>query len=112
MPFDRDVLPIYKEGVKCPCKTPSDGLCDDCGKKIPHYRGQFKWLANDNDDDSPSVGFQSHCPTHLHLVSIKDTNMRGFTDAFRKLCMECYLIDWKKMYPDLPAPFSYEKKLI
>lgn len=114
MPYNRDDLPIFQEGAMCPCKPTGDGLCDDCGKWIPYYRGQHKLLGGDEEGEQKikSKGFQSHCPTHLHLANIKDTSMRGFFDAFRKLCMECYLIDWAKRYPDLPPPFTYEKRLI
>jgi hypothetical protein len=72
---------------------------------IPYYR-QHKPLGGD-DGTMPgqkSAGFQSHCPTHLHVVSVHA--IPAYADAHRKLCMGCYIKDYEKRYPDFPLPFT------
>jgi len=89
---DTWALPRYLEGAPDPlCHDPLDGLCDDCGKPIPRYENMPK-----------GSGFESQSINHVHIINIEGT--KAEKPMRRKLCRECYLIDFALIYPKEKLP--------
>jgi len=72
------------------CKNSKNNICDDCDNVIPVY------------ENMGGVGYQSQTWTHMHVKNL--SGIPGRKPARRKLCLECYRIDFKKKYPDLELP--------
>lgn len=104
------MVPTYPEHEckeKGPCSESPEKQCADCKKPIPNF------------DNSSSVdyryrnmagnGFRSHTANHNHLRNVKGST--GIQPILRELCVECYLQDFAKAYPDATPPHYLTRKI-
>jgi hypothetical protein len=54
------------------------------------------------------MGFQSHTHDHRHTRSVE--GIVGFGWVPRELCLECYVVDFRKVYPNEPIPARLVRK--
>lgn len=95
--------PIY-ETHGCPlCEARKPGFCADCKKPIPKQEDDIKYLW------MHGMGFQSHTHDHRHTRSVE--GIVGFGWVPRELCLECYVTDFKKVYPNEPIPARLIRKV-
>lgn len=86
-----DELPTYSAQA-CPlCRLHQPGKCDDCGLSLPKL------------PEMGTSGYQSCTTDHLHF-SVNHPGIRN--PAFRKLCPNCYIKDFKIKYPNEPCPVT------
>jgi hypothetical protein len=98
-------LPIFLDKAECTrcrqfanMRPDAEGkmhrVCHDCNELIEHNQA----LGNN--------GLESITVDHLHIHTVRESRGRQIRiPARRELCIPCFRIDFKKVYPDTACPF-------
>ncbi len=104
------MIPTYPEHEcreKGPCSESPEKHCADCKIPIPNFDGSTS--IDHRYRNMGGNGFKSHTADHNHLRSVKGST--GIMPVQRELCVECYLKDYAKAYPDAELPRYITRKV-
>ena len=104
------MIPTYPEQdckISGPCSEVAKNVCADCQTPIPNFDN-----AKSSDHRYRNMGgngFQSCTSNHNHFRNIKGST--GMQPVRRELCVDCYLLDFAKQYPDAELPANLTRKV-
>jgi hypothetical protein len=76
----------------CHERAAHPGICDECGGAVPQPK-ERKFAA-----------YQAQTIDHYHQRTSGNANPGPRAVARKKLCLDCYRVDFHKKYPNEPLP--------